>query len=59
MFGIFKKKDPLEKLQKAYLKKMEEARNVLRSGDVKNNARLVAEAEEIAIEIEKLRSKYN
>lgn len=55
MFGLFKKSSPADKLNKLYLKKMEEARDALRGGDVKANALLTAEAEKIADEIQKLK----
>ena len=51
MFGLFKK-DPVAKLRKAYHKKLEEARDIQRSGDLKHYARLMEEAEQMANEIE-------
>ncbi|MEM6725725.1 MAG: DUF6435 family protein [Bacteroidota bacterium] len=56
MFKLFKK-DPIKALEKAYEKKMEEARDVQRSGDIKHYAELVAESEEILNEIEKLKNQ--
>jgi len=51
----FFKKDPTRKLQKAYQQKMEAAMLAMRRGDVRQNAFLVAEAEAIKAEIDKLR----
>lgn len=48
------KRDPRKKLQKAYQQKMEEAMHAMRRGDVRENALLVAEAEKIKAEIDKL-----
>lgn len=56
MFNFFKK-DPVKTLEKAYEKKMEEARDIQRSGDIKHYAELVAESEEILKEIEKLKKQ--
>lgn len=53
MFGLFKK-DPLKKMQLEYEKRMLEARDVQRSGDLKLYARKMAEAEELAQKIQKL-----
>ncbi len=47
------KRDPTKKLKKAYQQKMESAMHAMRRGDVRQNALLVAEAEEIRLEIEK------
>ena len=47
------KRDPVKKLKKAYQQKMETAMHAMRRGDVRQNALLVAEAEEIRLEIEK------
>ena len=41
------KSDPTKKLKKAYQQKMEAAMHALRQGDVRQNAELVAEADEI------------
>lgn len=57
MFGLFKS-DPVKKLQKEYSKKMEKARDVQRSGDLKLYARLMEENEKLAQKIEEL-SKQN
>ena len=51
----FFKKDPIKKLEKEYLKLMEEAMNIQRGGDIKAYALKVAEAEEIQKQIDKLR----
>ena len=48
------KRDPTKKLQKAYQQKMEAAMHALRNGDVRENSRLVAEADEMRAELEKL-----
>ncbi len=54
MFGLFKI-DPVKKLQQEYQKKMEQARDRQRSGDIKGYAHLVAEAEEIIKKMESLK----
>jgi len=41
------KRDPTKKLRKAYEQKMEAAMHAIRRGDVRENARLVAEANEL------------
>jgi precorrin-4 methylase len=56
MFGLFKT-DPLKKLRKEYAKKMEHARDVQRSGDLKLYARLMEENEALAKKIEDLNKK--
>lgn len=56
MFGLFKK-DPIKKLEKEYNDKLVEARDVLRQGDVKANARLMAEAEKINDKITALKKE--
>lgn len=53
MFGLFKK-DPMEKLNKAYLVKLEKAMHAQRNGDIKAYSMITAEAEEIAQEIARL-----
>lgn len=53
MFGFFKK-NPVKALEKKYQQKLEEARNVQRSGDVKAAALLYAEAEALGKELEEL-----
>lgn len=56
IFNFFKK-DPVKKLEKEYMKTMEKARDVLRQGDVQENARLIAEAEKIGKQIEEIAKK--
>jgi hypothetical protein len=51
----FFKRDPRKKLQKAYEQKMETAMHAMRRGDVRQNAILVAEAEQIKAELDKVR----
>lgn len=51
MFGIFKN-DPTKKLQKAYERKLEQAMEAARNGDMHTNASLTAEAEALREEIE-------
>ncbi|MDC0262031.1 DUF6435 family protein [Planctomycetaceae bacterium] len=53
MFGFFKT-NPVKNLEKQYAKKLEEARDQQRYGDVVAASRLTAEAEEILAEIEQL-----
>ncbi len=48
------KRDPKKKLQKAYQQKMETAMHAMRKGDVRQNAILVAEAEQIKAELDKI-----
>jgi hypothetical protein len=50
------KRDPTKKLKKAYQQKLESAMHAMRRGDVRENARLVAEAETIKSQIEELES---
>ncbi|MCO6487658.1 MAG: Lacal_2735 family protein [Phaeodactylibacter sp.] len=54
MFGLFKK-DPVKKLEKEYLRLMEEAMRIQRSGDIKAYAAKVAEAEEVQQKIDTLK----
>lgn len=56
MFGLFKN-NPEEKLKKQYEKKLEQARDLQRNGDIKGFAKVTAEAEEIMKQIEALRQK--
>jgi len=56
MFGFFKT-NPAEKLQKQYLQKLEQARDLQRNGDIKGFAKLTAEAEEMMKQIEALKQK--
>lgn len=48
------KKDPRKKLTKAYQQKMEEAMKAMRNGDVRANAFLVKEAEDIKVQLDQL-----
>ena len=50
------KRDPSRRLKKAYQQKMESAMQAMRRGDVRENARLVAEAEKMRKEIEEAES---
>lgn len=56
MFGFFKT-NPADKLQKQYLQKLEQARDLQRNGDIKGFAKLTAEAEEMMKQIEALKQK--
>ena len=58
MFSIFKK-DPLKKLNKKYEAKLEQAMHAQRNGDIKGYSMITAEAEEIANEIQALKSDNN
>lgn len=49
--GFFKR-DPVKKLKKTYQQKLELAMHAMRRGDVRQNAFLVAEAEEIWAQVE-------
>lgn len=53
MFGIFKK-DPLANLQKQYHRKLEEAMQAQRNGDIKSYSILTVEADNILQNIETL-----
>ncbi|MGI9545505.1 MAG: DUF6435 family protein [Cyclobacteriaceae bacterium] len=53
MLGLFKK-DPQKKLRKKYEKRMLEARDIQRSGDLKLYAKKMEEAEQLAQEIQNL-----
>jgi hypothetical protein len=53
MFSIFKK-NPVNKLNKRYEAKLEQAMNAQRNGDIKSYAMITAEAEEIANQIKVL-----
>ena len=48
------KRDPRKKLKREYQQKMEMAMHAMRRGDVRQNAQLVAEADRIREEIDKL-----
>lgn len=56
MFGLFKK-DPVKKLEKEYLRLMEEAMRIQRSGDIKAYSAKVAEAEEVQQKIDALKER--
>lgn len=49
------RKDPVRQLQTDYLKKLEEARDLQRGGDIQGFAAATAQAEEIARRIEELK----
>jgi len=51
------RRDPTRKLEKAYQQKMEEAMHAIRRGDVRENARLVVEAEALKSAIDEARAK--
>lgn len=55
MFGLFKK-DPVEKLAKEINLKLEKARDVQRSGDIKAYALLMGEIDEMQQRLDTLRS---
>lgn len=50
------KRDPSKKLKKEYQQKMEAAMRAMRNGDVRQNALLVAEADKIKAELDRLAS---
>ncbi|GEK49241.1 hypothetical protein HPA02_35240 [Bisbaumannia pacifica] len=54
MFGLFKR-DPSKRLFKAYERKLTEAMEASRNGDMRANARLTEEAEALRQEIQALR----
>lgn len=58
MFGLFKK-DPVKKLEDEYSKKMEEAINAQRNGDIDGFSKLSFEADEIDKKIEVLKKELN
>ena len=47
------KRDPIKKLEMEYAKKLELARDVQRNGDIVGYSQIVAEAEEILVQIRK------
>jgi hypothetical protein len=55
MFSFFKR-NPIAKLEKQYLRLMEEARDIQRSGDLKAYARKIAESEELLEKIDTLKA---
>ncbi|MEO1513692.1 MAG: DUF6435 family protein [Bacteroidota bacterium] len=58
MFGLFKK-DPIKALEKEYNQLLEQARDIQRSGDIKEYSKKMAESEELYKKIEKLRAEKN
>ncbi|PSR11470.1 MAG: hypothetical protein C7N36_16365 [Bacteroidetes bacterium] len=56
MFGLFKT-NPIQKLEKAYKKLMEEAMHIQRSGDLKAYARKIEAAEKVLTQIQELKDK--
>lgn len=58
MFSIFKK-DPTKKLTKQHAQMLEQAMYAQRNGDMRKFATLTAEAEEIALQIQALKSEPN
>ncbi len=52
MFGLFKKKDPIKKLEEQRARLLEEAMHIQRSGDLRAYAKKIAEAEELEQKIE-------
>jgi len=58
MFG-FLRRNPTRQLEAQYAKKLEEARDQQRYGDVVAASKLTAEAEQILAKIEKLESGQN
>lgn len=56
MFGLFKR-DPKKKLQQDYERKLTEAMQAPRNGDMRANATLTAEAEALLQEINRLKDE--
>lgn len=56
MFGIFKKKSPLEKLQEKHAKLLQEAFNLSKSNRTASDAKM-AEAEIVQKEMDQLKGK--
>lgn len=50
------RRNPVKKLKKAYLQKLEAAMHAMHNGDIRKNAELFVEAESIREEIEQLES---
>ena len=48
------RRNPTKRLQKSYNQKMEAAMHAMRRGDVRQNALLIAEAEQIKAEIDRI-----
>jgi hypothetical protein len=53
---FFFKRNPTKKLKKAYGQKLEAAMHAMRRGDIRENARLVVEAEAIKVQIDEFES---
>jgi hypothetical protein len=51
----FLKKDPVKKLNKLYLQKLEEAMYAQRNGDIRSYSTITSEAEDIRIKMDALR----
>tara|TARA_R110001592_G_scaffold50620_1_gene156369 strand:- start:4573 stop:4755 length:183 start_codon:yes stop_codon:yes gene_type:complete len=51
----FLKKDPIKKLNKLYLQKLEEAMYAQRNGDIRSYSAITSEAEDIRIKMDALR----
>ncbi|MFQ3200150.1 MAG: hypothetical protein ACI9SK_000863 [Zhongshania sp.] len=51
----FLKKDPIKKLNKLYLQKLEEAMYAQRNGDIRSYSTITSEAEDIRIKMDSLR----
>ncbi|HAZ99281.1 DUF6435 family protein [Halomonas sp. CnH100-B] len=56
MFGLFNR-DPQKKLQQAYERKLQAAMEASRNGDMRANATLTEEAEELLAEINRLKAQ--
>ena len=56
MISLFRN-NPIKKLSRQYKKLMKEARDIQRSGDLKLYAQKINEAEEIAEQIQAMKSK--
>lgn len=56
MFGLFKN-DPLKTLQDEYAKRLEQARDLQRNGDIKGFAELSAQADELLKQLESLEAE--
>lgn len=57
MFGLFKKRDPLETLRMKYAKLSEEAMQLQRNGDIRAAAAKTSEAEALVPEMERLEAE--
>lgn len=55
MFGFFKKKDPIQKMEQEYEAMLAEARDIQRSGDLKAYARKIEASEALWKKIEALK----